>query len=136
MGEQPGGDHAEAFPDQLAAQFRPLGQAVAGTRQRDQRPFPVPVLRRALVDALRGVCGMAQPLFGNQVEAAAPMAFGLQPVLGDQPEDAGAQQPRVDAQRRQHRDQVAQPYGAAMGGERVPQQADAQGFGAGRIAFQ
>ncbi|MNL35887.1 hypothetical protein D3C87_1579440 [compost metagenome] len=79
---------------------------------------------------------MSLPLFRNQVQAAPAMPFRLQPILRHQPEDTGAQQAFVDAQRGQQFDQVAQPDGAAMRRERVPQQADAEGFGARGVAFQ
>ena len=127
MGEQPRRDHAEAFPYQFPAQLGALGQSVADPGQGHQRPFPVPVLRRAFVDALRGVRRVALPQLRDQVQAAAAMPFRLQPVLRDQAEDAGAQQPFIDAQWRQQLDQV-QPDGAAVRRQRIAQQADAERF--------
>ncbi|MNT47909.1 hypothetical protein D3C72_1846630 [compost metagenome] len=80
--------------------------------------------------------GMARALFGDQVKAAPPVAFRLQPVLRHQTKDAGAQQAFIDAQGGQELDQAAQPDGAAVRGQGVAQQADAQRFRARRIAFQ
>ncbi|CFO32712.1 Uncharacterised protein [Bordetella pertussis] len=91
VGEQARGHHAEPFPEQFAAQLAPLGQAiVAGARQRHQCPFAVPGARRPVIDALRGVRGVAQAVFRQQIQAAPSMALGLQPALRDQPEHAGA----------------------------------------------
>ncbi len=80
--------------------------ARGAARARSARPLPVRAarppasIRRSspaprLVDAREAWAGVAA-LFGNQVQAAPAMPFRLQPVLGDQPEDARAQQAFID----------------------------------------